>query len=248
MPPAKPPQDQSPFVREPDIRDAASLVIVKQDSDGPVSVLMGRRHPDTAFLPNKYVFPGGRFENDDQTVVPAGSLPSLDQKNLMVSVPEGIEPATLQALALTAIRETFEETGVVVGSPHNQGTTAVSPSWQRFYETGHEPDPTNLRFFARAITPPGRARRYDTRFFLVPLTNVSTRVERMDGELDDIGWVTLADAGQRDIASITHHILADLTRLTTPGNGAAKPTGVPFYFHQKDTFHRVLLSHQDGTA
>lgn len=236
------------FTREPDIRDAASLVIVRKSNSGMVSVLMGRRHPNTAFLPNKYVFPGGRFEASDGAVSPAGALSAADQVHLMLSVPDGTHPDTMQALALTAIRETFEETGMVIGTSQAQPQPALAPGWQRFIDTGFFPDISNLHFFARAITPPGRPRRYDTRFFWVSEAHVSKHLDTSDEELDDIGWLTLADARQRDIASITHHILADLARLTEPDKTGTKQSAVPFYFYQNDAFNRVLLSHQDGTA
>lgn len=238
----------APLVGGPDIRDAASLVIVKQDDDGTTSVLMGRRHPDTAFLPNKYVFPGGRFEHSDTRVSAVGTLSSHAQQHLMASVPNETRPENMHALALTAIRETFEETGVVIGSTGNSTASAPGPSWQNFFDTGLQPDPSGLHFFARAITPPGRSRRYDTRFFYVLEKHVGAHVEPIDDELDDIGWVSLDAARSRDIASITHHILADITRLTGSEKSGIKPGAVPFYFYQNDAFNRVLLSHQGGIA
>ncbi len=249
MPPLEPPApsneaDQS----QQRVCDAASLVITKIDHNNTVCVLMGRRHPDTAFLPNKYVFPGGRFEPSDSSILPARPLSPHNQNLLMQSVAENTTPADMHALALTAIRETFEETGVVVGycAPRQQET--LPSGWQRFFDTGHCPDPSGLHFFARAITPPGRPRRYDTRFFWASATNITTRVEPTDDELDDIDWVSLEEARGRDIASITHHILADLERLTAPDQSVTNQARVPFYHYQNQTFERVLLSHQDGIA
>jgi len=249
MTPVAPPlSSDAPLVGEHGVRDAASLVIIKHNDDGTACVLMGRRHPDTAFLPNKYVFPGGRFEDSDTHVSTGGMLSSHARDHLMVSVPEGTRPETMNALALTAIRETFEETGVVIGSAHSDKTVAPTPSWQTFFDTGYQPAPSRLQFFARAITPPGRLRRYDTRFFCTSDGSIGTRGAPIDDELDDIGWVSLEDAQSRDIAGITHHILADLSRLIGAEDRRTQPAAVPFYFHQNDAFHRVLLSHQGGIA
>lgn len=250
MTPLVPPSSSSdtPHTSAQDLHDAASLVIVKTDDDGTASVLMGRRHPDTAFLPNKYVFPGGRFEHSDTKLPVAGPLPTHSQNHLMLSVPEDTRPANMHALALTAIRETFEETGVVIGGRRISKNVAPTSSWQRFFDTGHQPDPSGLHFFARAITPPGRPRRYDTRFFCVSAHHISARVATIDDELDDIGWVSLDEARDRNIANITHHILADLARLTAPHESVANQATIPFYLYQNNAFNRVLLSHQDGIA
>lgn len=230
------------------VHDAASLVITKVDDNDTVCVLMGRRHADAVFLPNKFVFPGGRFDSSDKDICPAYPLSSRNKRLLTRSINENVDREDMYALALTAIRETFEETGVVVGGPRTSPQQKVPSQWREFFDTGFCPDPSGLRFFARAITPPGRTRRYDTRFFHVAEDRVACQTEPTDHELGEIGWIAVEDAQNRDIASITHHILADLAQLTREPPGQSEQHPVPFYRFQNDAFERALLSHQDGTA
>lgn len=243
---------QDPAVTGPPaIRDAASLVITKYDrASNSLSVLMGCRHPANAFMPNKYVFPGGRFDTSDTDVDAAGTLPARDLELLSASVDGGKPRHELAALALTAIRETFEETGVVIGAGGEPPQVKTSsPVWQHFFATGHRPNPAVLRFFARAITPPGRARRYDTRFFWVDVQHIARTLRQQDGELADVGWITIADARQKDLAGITRRVLDDIE--TCRGNAPAPDLdghAVPFYFERDNKPCRVLLSHHDGLA
>ena len=164
------------LVREPGVRDAASLVIIKDDDDGTVSVLMGRRHPDTAFLPNKYVFPGGRFEQSDTDVSPARTLSPQAQNHLMVSVPGDTHPATMHALALTAIRETFEETGVVIGSPLQTSAPAPPSNWQSFFDTGHRTRTPQGSIFLPVPSPLPDERAGMTRGFFMSQKNRSAHM------------------------------------------------------------------------
>lgn len=227
-------------------QDAASLVIFRRSANGVISILMGRRHPDNAFLPNKYVFPGGRFDPADSTVNSAGQLSDGNLNVLSLSVAD--HSRDFSAFALTAIRETFEETGIVIGQRAKQPQSTPSPGWQRFFDTGHSPDPSNLTVFARAITPPGRARRYDTRFFCVGSEQISAQVQAVDEELLDICWVNLENARDKDVASITRHILSDVARLIRSDGVGKEPREIPFYFYENTGFQRVLLSHHDSTA
>jgi 8-oxo-dGTP pyrophosphatase MutT (NUDIX family) len=105
-----------------------------------------------------------------------------------------------------------------------------------------------LRFFARAITPPGRPRRYDTRFFYTHASEIGHRVDANDGEFSEIGWFTLADAANLNLPSITRTIVGDLAAIlsTKPEADAAK--SVPFYFHRSGIFERRMLSQGAGSA
>ena len=94
-------------------RDAATLIIIDNSGDAP-RVLMGKRHPGHKFMPGKYVFPGGRVEPEDRRMATAGALDPHVEAKLNVRVPRP-SPAFARAIALAAIRETFEETGVVIG-------------------------------------------------------------------------------------------------------------------------------------
>ena len=137
-------------------RDAATLVLVR--FDGPLPrILMGQRHEGHAFMPNKYVFPGGRCEAADGRlpVVSEGEPVTLQKLKLRM----GAKPSHRKArgVLVAALRETFEETGLLAGR-----ATA-----------NDAPDLTGLIYFARAITPPGRSRRFDSRFFVADAGIVS---------------------------------------------------------------------------
>ncbi|HRE19958.1 MAG TPA: NUDIX hydrolase, partial [Rhabdaerophilum sp.] len=128
-------------------------------------VLMGKRHEGHKFMPGMFVFPGGRAERSDAAVPVASELLPVVQTSLMARC-QRATAARARRLALAAIRETFEETGFVIGLPGLAAANGKGP-WNEFLSTGHLPDLGSIRFLARAITPPGRTKRFDTRFFVV---------------------------------------------------------------------------------
>ncbi len=223
------------------IRDAATLIVLRDRLTSP-SVLMGQRGAGAAFMPNKFVFPGGAVDPVDGTVPLSGPLPAPCRDRL---AEESRLPAA--ALAAAAIRELWEETGHVLGAP---GDWPDPPQgWRGFAATGHIPDPTALRFVFRAVTPPGRPRRFDARFFLVEADRLVTDPDdftRAEDELAHLQWVPLADARQFDLPFIAQVVLAELAaRLADPG----PPDRVPF-FRNDDEAHLVtrlgLHSHPDA--
>jgi 8-oxo-dGTP pyrophosphatase MutT (NUDIX family) len=221
-------------------RDAATLVIVDRAGAAP-RVLMGRRRPDQVFLPDTFVFPGGRVEPGDRALARHHALAATETERLKLAMRGRASDARASALALAAIRETFEETGVIVGEAHALGCPAESGAWSAFHAEGYRPRLDRLAFFARAITPPGRPRRYDTRFFIVDATEIAHRATRIDGELLDIDWFTPDAAKGLKLPSITRHVLEDLSAwLDRAGNAPARHP-VPFYFHRRGSFERTLL-------
>ena len=112
----------------------------------------------------------------------------------------------LRALALAAIRETYEETGLVVGRATKRKAITRHAIWRDYFEHGVEPPLDNMDFFARAITPAYRTRRFDTRFFMVHeefIYNNPDQVANASGELNDIHWLTFAKARQLDLPVVT---------------------------------------------
>ena len=139
-------------------------------------------------------------------------------------------------------RELFEETGLMVG---RRGTLAgaVGPAWQAFAASGCVPIPAHLYPLARAITPPGRVRRFDTWFFLTGSTAILTDSALPDGELLDLGWFTLPDARDLDLPNITRLVLEDLAGLLTKARvstDASEP--LPYYYSDGTAFRRDLIS------
>jgi 8-oxo-dGTP pyrophosphatase MutT (NUDIX family) len=234
-------------------RDAATLVIFDA-SGGETRILTGRRRLDQVFLPGHYVFPGGRVDRADRRLILATALTQQTSDLLMLGMAGRPSQARATALALAAIRETFEETGLVIGEPATPCRDAAKlskSSWCGFQETGYAPALGALHYFARAITPPGRPRRYDTRFFAVSRDAVSGPYTAGDGELEDTGWRTIAEVKRLKLPSITRLVLEDfadlLDRLAVqaiPLQPRVPTPGVPFYFQKNGSFQRVVLSRE----
>jgi 8-oxo-dGTP pyrophosphatase MutT (NUDIX family) len=222
-------------------RDAATLIIVDR-TEGEARVLMGRRREDQVFMPGKFVFPGGRVDKQDRFVEAADELRPAERDKLLLDMKGGASKASARSLALAAIRETFEEAGIVIGTTGRPRRAASGlETWQAFLDHGFLPKLSELTLFARAITPPGRPRRYDTRFFCIEAAAIAARLDTSDGELSGVHWVTISDAHQLDLPPITRVILEDLSdRLKGEAlDDAALP--VPYYHHRNGTFRREML-------
>ncbi|MBY0225552.1 MAG: NUDIX hydrolase [Hyphomicrobium sp.] len=215
---------------------AATLIVVDLSGSQP-RILMGRRRPDAVFLPGKYVFPGGRVERSDGDVATAGALSAHDLGCLKRGVRHADPERGLRAFVSAAIRETFEETGYLVSVDGPVEADALQSGWNALLESGVRPDLNRLRYIARAITPPGRPRRYDTRFFLAEASAVHCVVSRTDGELSEIGWFGLDQVSDHDLPSITRMVLADL-KVALDGTSAPE---IPFYFWRSGAFRRAVL-------
>jgi 8-oxo-dGTP pyrophosphatase MutT (NUDIX family) len=208
-------------------RDAATLIIV-DDSGGAPKVLMGRRHDSHKFMPGKFVFPGGRVEPQDYLAARDVPLPTPVMTRLLRALKGMPHPRRAGALVHAALRETREETGVVLSlsAPSDAGEAAqIAP----------------LSFIARAITPPGRPKRFDTRFFALPASNIAERLEIVDGEFSAIHWLTLADARDADLPLITSVILDELEERLNAGALTDQTRPAPFFFKKGACFHRLLL-------
>jgi 8-oxo-dGTP pyrophosphatase MutT (NUDIX family) len=198
-------------------RDAATLVIIDRSGPAP-RILMGRRRADLAFMPNKFVFPGGRVDPRDGSAPSLDELPDTETEKLMLGMLGRPSTRRARALAIAAVRETLEETGIVIGSCAAHGDP--SPAFL--------PRLTGLTYFARAITPPGRPRRYDTRFFSVDADAISAQGHACDDELSSIDWFTLGAIGALDLPGITRRIISDVSGLIDQNTNTA-PRCVPFY-------------------
>lgn len=223
-------------------RDAATLIVVDPSGSEP-RILMGRRRPDQVFLPNKFVFPGGRVDRSDRTAPCCDALPDGEVEKLLHDMKGAASRSRAQALALAALRETYEETGLVIGNPALQRQPEVSAtSWRAFHATGYLPALSGLRFLARAITPPGRPRRYDTRFFAVDAAAIAHRGPPLDEELSGIDWFTIDEARGLDLPNITRAIIEDLADRLVAGALASPLAPVPYYFFAKGSFCRQLIA------
>ncbi len=221
-------------------RDAATLILV-DGSDGPPRFLFGKRRMDMKFMPGKYVFPGGRVDPVDRIVRGSDDLAERELSRLLVDMKGGPSLSRARALAMAAVRETYEEAGIVIGRPNAGETPPPDASWQRFYGTGFVPSLSEIAFFARAITPPGRPRRFDTRFFCVDARAIAFRGPPPEDELSDLVWMDLNEARGLDLPPITRVILEDLGDRLKAGPLVASDAPVPYYYNRRGTFKRELI-------
>lgn len=232
--------EQDPHITErfPNQRpkDAATLILLDR-SARPPKILMGRRHHSHVFLPGKFVFPGGRVDPADRLMSVASELDERTEARLMrkTSAPS---KAKARSFALTAIRETFEETGLLIGRKHSSSPKAPKGPWSEFARANVAPDLSTIHFIARAITPPRRPRRYDTRFFTADASAIAHRIEGVigpDAELVELVWKPIVEAQQLDLIAITQIVLRDLQTQIDAGFSHDHP--VPFYrmLHGKRT-------------
>ncbi len=189
--------------RSPRPRDAATLILLRH-GDGEPQVLLGQRHSSHAFMPNRYVFPGGRVDRHDHLVRPASQLRPDVKRRLERSA----TPARAKALAIAAVRETFEETGLMLGAPRAKGAgpPGNGEPWDAFAVQGMGPALDVLDYVFRAVTPPKRPRRFNARFFIADAKHALGEL-RSNGELVDLKWVGLRDAQALPIPQVTHLVL-----------------------------------------
>jgi len=219
----------------PPIRDAASVVLLRDARSDP-KVLMGQRGKSAAFMPNKYVFPGGAVDVSDGAVPLAEFPDTQSMARLELRSPDGLA----HAIVASAIREVWEETGLRFGT-QGAAPEPSTPDWDGFYATGLRPSAQGFQYFFRAITPPMRPRRFDARFFLV-------RAEMAMGDLDDFSqaqdelshlhWVRLEDARALNLPFITEVVLAEVAALAKTGGA---PQSVPFFNNSTDVSEFLRL-------
>jgi 8-oxo-dGTP pyrophosphatase MutT (NUDIX family) len=218
------------------IRDASTIIMLR-DRDSKPAVLMGQRGDSAAFMPGKFVFPGGAVDANDHQI-PASPLSPVDRTRL--SSESAILP---EALAAAAIRELWEEAGLLLGQP--QRWPDPPQGWRGFAATGHVPHHAALTFFFRAVTPQGRPRRFDARFFLADADALANDPDDFSGaedELSHLQWVPLSEARRFDLPFITQVVLAELVGHIANGGMLAS---VPF-FRNDDEAH--LVSRLGGRA
>jgi 8-oxo-dGTP pyrophosphatase MutT (NUDIX family) len=220
-------------------KDAATLILIDRSGRVP-KVLLGKRHERHKFMPGKFVFPGGGVDPSDKRMPVARPLDERAAARLMQRFHKG-SPVRARALALAAIRETCEETGLLLGTRGNSAKLPDGP-WTPFAKHGVLPDLAAIHFVGRAITPPGRPRRFDARFFTMDASAIAHRIEGVTGpaaELVELVWMPLTDAKQLDMPAVTGVMLEELDGRIADGLGHDLP--VPFYRMLRGSFLRELL-------
>ena len=199
------------------IRPAATVVLVRRGANGP-RVLMGQRGEAAVFMPSKFVFPGGRVDPEDHGTNYEGLLSGGCAHRLSLLVPQDAPPPA--AIVAAALRELAEETGLALRP------SAGLPA---------------LRFIFRAITPPGRSRRFDARFLMADATALDSDPDDFaaaSGELSHLRWLPMPEARALDLPFVTEVVLAEVAALLAGGD----QPGVPFFDNSgaTPTFRRIV--------
>ena len=188
---------------------------------------MGQRGSKAAFMPNKFVFPGGAVDTADGAIRLAQPLTDRCHANLQQ---DSTGPAP-ETLAVAAIRELWEETGLMLGAL--EAWPDAPEAWADFAKAGFRPSAANMYFFFRAITPPGASRRFDARFFLVNADQLSGDLDDFSNasdELSHLQWVCLDEVRSLNLPFITSVVLGELVGMTEIG----APNSVPFFKNQDE--------------
>ncbi len=221
------------------IRNAATVIVLRNRMSDP-HVLMGQRGAKAAFMPNKFVFPGGAVDVADADVSLASFMPDICADRLR----EDSETDIGHALAVAAIRELWEETGLILGTPGDWPGDAPE-DWQGFATQRMLPSASALQFVFRAITPPGRPRRFDARFFLIDAEHIVGDLDDFSAasdELSHLQWVPLPKARDFDLPFITEVVLAEVEART---HDLTAPASVPFFRNDEEASLFIRLRGYD---
>ena len=188
---------------------AATLVLLRDRPAGGVECLLMRRHLKSKFAAGDFVFPGGKIDAGDNPEDAARWCRGLDVKAAAARL--GLEDAPRTALGywIGAIRETFEEAGLLLAVDANErGVDVTPPRFAEYRKACHRDTPAfwamvrgeNLRlatdrlvYFAHWITPEEQPLRFDTRFFAAPAP-AGQQATGDDYEMTDLKWLTSAEA------------------------------------------------------
>lgn len=188
-------------------RDAASLIALHRTRDG-WRVLMGRRSTRTRFMPEVWVFPGGRVDPGDRAHPTGAPLRRGVARRLAT------RHAHPHALGVAALRETFEETGVAIGSARGAGFV---------------PDLDRIDYVGRAITPAGNPLRYHARFFCMEWRGSLPRL-RGNGELEELGWWSIDEVLALPTIDVTDLMLEEALARVRLSSGHRRP---PLFVHYR---------------
>jgi 8-oxo-dGTP pyrophosphatase MutT (NUDIX family) len=192
-------------------KSAATVMIIRRDGAKP-RVLMGRRHGGHSFMPDRWVFPGGRIDRADYHAPFATDL----RGDVHAVFDAYLKAGKGRALALAAIRETWEEAGLLLAKP-GPARPAAGP-WRDFVERGALADLDALDVVARAITPPMVGKRFDTWFLVADAERLMSLERQPDcGELEEIAWVDFDEAQALPLPSVTRMMIKEsVERMKDP--------------------------------
>ncbi len=208
-------------------REAAALMLISRAGAEP-QVLVGRRSSAHVFMPDVYVFPGGRRDAGDHRLPYESDLAPEVLARLRRL---GLSATRARALALAAIREMHEETGLIVGGAREGVALPFSAGLK------------HLRYIARAVTPPGHPRRYDTHFFALfaDEVGINPASARDSDELSDLRLVSIADPSPVAVPDITRTVLSALAERLSADPELGFEAPAPYFHVRHGRFIRDLL-------
>jgi 8-oxo-dGTP pyrophosphatase MutT (NUDIX family) len=207
------------------IRDASTVILIRK-KEKSIFVLMGQRGRNAVFMPSKYVFPGGAVDEQDAEVELVDSLDRTNSRLLEVESKSGIS----KALSVAAIRELWEESGLRL-CKNVSIIENIPEGWEDFCSKSFLPDASKLQFVFRAITPPGRPRRFDARFFLCDAEYVNGSLDdfsEASTELQHLHWIDINEVNKLNLPFITEVVLNEVREILKSGQNKK---GVPFFRH-----------------
>ena len=244
-------------------RPSSTVVLVRESGDTPELLLM-RRHEQSAFG-GAYAFPGGVLENADALVEDRCTGMTPDEADGLLGVDHGL------AYFSAAIRELFEESGVLLATASGRGVDFVaardalnagSLDWRSFVvDNDVQLHCDALHYFSFWITPKALPRRFSTRFFLAAMPG-DQDAEHCGGELTDSCWLSADDAlaayreGEISLHFPTMRTLEALAPQGTLGEllawaAARTRAGVPCIFPEIEKRRgeaRVIVAGRDSGA
>lgn len=217
-------KNRKALARAPRPKIASTIVLTHGVKENP-RILMGQRSKKHDFMPSVYVFPGGRVDRGDSYVDYQGDLSPRTQTILEAAFP----PRKARAVALASVRETYEETSLLLGTPGTVLRNHKDPSWDAFRQAGLKPNLNGIEVFGRAITPPHRHKRFDAWFFFKHLETETLPDIADSAELLNVGWFTFDEIKELELQRATQMMLKVLQQYMAYD----RPPSHIFFSHAK---------------
>jgi 8-oxo-dGTP pyrophosphatase MutT (NUDIX family) len=197
-------------------RYASTIVLLRPDGQGNFEILLTRRPPEMRFLGGFYVFPGGAVHKEDYSAKMLGRCRGLSESEAQNILGHGHDPGQTLGHWVAAVRELFEEVGILLCEPESGGpidlrdgdakenvekkrraVVSEKLTFAEFLETERlYCDLSRMTYFFHRVTPAFYPIRFDTRFYLALLPDYQTPLARSE-EVTHSLWIKPADALSR---------------------------------------------------
>jgi len=194
----------------PTPRNAASLILLKEHNK-KTKVLLGKRSNQARFMPGAWVFPGGVVDKNDFTSCKNKSLSTEIIKKLAVAKNSNLA----NALAIASIRETAEETGLLLGKFNKniyKKNIDLTNGLDIMANQKLCPDLDKINYLGRAITPTFSPIRFHARFFVADAKFLKGKI-KISQELVEIKWIPLQEATSLPMADVTEFMINELLKF-----------------------------------